>query len=101
MLSKSSFALTALVTVGTLFAQVGGRITGSVKDPTGACVPGASIAAVNPATNVKIETKADAQGSYSFPALAVGQYNIEISAPGFTPYRKTGLAIDVNSALAE
>ena len=81
----------------TLFAQVGGRITGTVKDPSGASIAGAAVAAVNTATNVKQETKTDEQGVYSFPALAVGQYNIEISAPGFTPSRKTGVAIDVNS----
>jgi hypothetical protein len=96
---KLLVTLTTLITAGSLFAQVGGRITGSVKDPTGASIPGAAITTVNATTNVKLETKADDQGNFSFPAVAVGQYNIEISAPGFTPNRRTGIAIDVNSAL--
>ena len=82
-----------------LFAQVGGRITGTVKDPSSAAVSGAAVTAVNSATGAKQTTKADDQGVYSLPALAVGQYNIEVGATGFTPYRRTGLVIDVNSAL--
>jgi hypothetical protein len=95
---RKSLVTLTLIAASGLFAQVGGRITGSVKDPTGASVPGAAIAAVSTTTNVRLETKADDQGVWSFPALAVGQYNIEISASGFTPYRKTGVAIDVNSS---
>jgi hypothetical protein len=99
---KSFIALlTMLITASGLFAQVGGRITGSVRDPSGASVAGAVIAAINTTTGTKVETKADGQGVFAFPALAVGQYNIEISAPGFTPSRKTGVTIDVNSALQE
>jgi hypothetical protein len=96
---KSFIASTTLIAASAGFAQVGGRITGTVKDPTGASLGGAVIAAVNATTGAKQETKSDDQGVYSFPALAVGQYNIEISSAGFTPYRRTGLAIDVNSAL--
>lgn len=95
---KRLIALTSLLGAGVLFAQVGGRITGTVKDPTGAAVGGAAAVAANATNGVKQETKANDQGVFSFPALAVGQYNIEISAPGFTPYRKTGVMIDVNSA---
>jgi len=69
-----------------------------VKDPSGASVSGAAVAAVNSATGVKLASTTDEQGVYTFPAIPVGQYNIEISAPGFTRYRRTGVAIDVNSA---
>jgi hypothetical protein len=98
MPSKSWIVLTALLGASALFAQVGGRITGTVKDPSGAAIGGAAVAAINSATGAKRATTSDDQGVYSFPAIAVGQYNIEVSAPGFTPYRRTGVAIDVNSA---
>lgn len=81
-----------------LLAQVGGRITGTVKDPTGAFVSGTSVVVTNSATGTKQETKTDDQGVFTFPAIPVGQYNIEVSAQGFTPYRRTGVMIDVNSA---
>jgi hypothetical protein len=93
-----SFCIFTLLAVNGL-AQVGGRITGTVKDPTGAAVGGAGVAAVDAGTGVKQETNADDQGMFSFPAIAVGHYNLTVSVPGFTPYRKTGLAIDVNTAL--
>jgi len=97
MLSKTSiWVLCAMA--GALFAQVGGRITGTVKDPSGASVSGASVVAVNSATGVKQAIRTNEQGVYTFPAVPVGQYDIEISAPGFTPYRRAGVVIDVNSA---
>lgn len=85
------------VVADALFAQVGGRITGTVKDPSGASISGAAVIVVNAATGVKQETTTNEQGGYTFPAIPVGQYNVEISAPGFTPYRRSGLVVDVNS----
>jgi hypothetical protein len=95
---KPFVILTTVIAANALFAQVGGRITGTVKDPTGASVSGAAVVAVNAATGIKQQTTANDQGVFSFPALAVGQYNVQISAPGFTAYRKNGVVIDVNSA---
>jgi hypothetical protein len=98
MPSKSWIALTALLGAEALLAQVGGRITGTVRDPSGAAISGATVTAINSATGAKRATASDDQGVYSFPAIAVGQYSIEVTAPGFTPYRRTGVSIDVNSA---
>jgi hypothetical protein len=98
MHSKLFIAL-QLIAASALLAQVGGKITGSVSDPDGASVAGAAVAAVNSTTGVKQETKTNDQGVYTFPTVPVGQYNIQVTAPGFAPYRKTGLAIDVNGAL--
>src|SRR5208282_2225308 len=93
MYRKSAITLTMLFITWPLFAAVGGRITGTVKDPTGASLSGASVVAINSATGVKQVMKTDDQGVYSFPTLVVGQYNIEASASGFTPHRRTGLVI--------
>ena len=81
------------------FAQVGGRITGIVKDPSDAVIPGATISVTNTATGAEQAATSDGQGAYAFPALAVGQYDLEAKAPGFLPQRRTGLLIDVNSVL--
>jgi Carboxypeptidase regulatory-like domain/TonB dependent receptor len=81
------------------FADVGGRLTGTVKDQTDAAIDGVTVTVVNTATGVKQMTKTDAQGGYSFPVLSVGQYELAIAADGFRPYRRTGLVVDVNSAL--
>jgi len=84
---------------GAAFAQGGGKITGIVKDPSAAVIPGATVSLTNTATGAKRAATTDSQGAYSFPALAVGQYDLEASAAGFLPQKRTGLVIDVNSAL--
>ncbi len=84
---------------GTCFAQVGGRITRVVKDPSDAAIPGATLTLTNTATGAKRTATSDSTGAYSFPALAVGQYDLEAKFQGFLPQRRTGLVIDVNSAL--
>lgn len=80
-------------------AEVGGKITGVVKDQTNAVIAGATVAAVNTATGVKQTTKTDEEGSYAFPVLPVGQYEIDVTADGFKPSKTRGLAIDINAAL--
>jgi len=80
-------------------ADVGGKITGTVKDQTNAAIDGVTVEVVNTATGVKQATKTDAQGVYSFPVLSVGQYELDVTANGFRPYRRTSLVVDVNSAL--
>jgi hypothetical protein len=80
-------------------AQTAGKVSGIVRDKTGAVIAGATVAAINNATGVKQTTKSDVQGSYSFPVLPIGQYEIEVASDEFKLYRKTGLAIDINSAV--
>jgi hypothetical protein len=80
-------------------AEVGGKITGVVKDQSGAVIAGATVAAVNTATGVNQTTKTDDQGSYAFPVLPVGQYEIDVTADGFKPNKTKGLGVDINAAL--
>lgn len=80
-------------------AEVGGKITGVVKDQTGSAIPGAAVVITNASTGVKLNGTADQDGVFTFPVLSVGQYQIDVTADGFRAYRKTGLAIDINSAL--
>jgi hypothetical protein len=85
---------------GTLLqAQTTGNVRGTVKDATGAVVPHATVILINSATKAQRDTASDDQGVYAFTVLPVGQYDLEITFPGFLPYRRAGLSIDVNSAL--
>lgn len=88
-----------LFVIQTAVADVGGKITGTVKDPTSAAIANLTVTVVNAATGAKLTTKTDEQGVYSFPVLSVGQYEFEVAADGFKPYRRTGLTIDINSSL--
>ena len=81
-------------------AQSGaGSISGTVQDPTGAVVPGATVTVTNTATKVSQTTQSSSAGVYTFPILPVGQYSVEVSQGGFKPYKRTGLTIDVNTKL--
>jgi hypothetical protein len=80
-------------------AEVGGRITGVVKDQTGSIIPGAAVVVTNTQTGVKLTAATDQDGVFTFPVLSVGQYQIDVNSDGFKAYRKTGLVIDIDSAL--
>jgi hypothetical protein len=97
---KILFLLVLMLTFApALRAEVGGKITGIVKDQSGAVIAGASVIATNSATGVKQATQTDQDGVFTFPVLPVGQYQIDATADGFKPYRTTGLVIDIDSAL--
>lgn len=89
----------ALMLTNAAWTDVGGRITGTVKDQTNGVIPGATVTAINTATGVKQTTTSDAQGSYTFPVLPVGQYEIDVAAGGFKANRTQGLVINVGAAL--
>jgi hypothetical protein len=92
--------LAALVFPLSLFAtSVGGSISGTVKDSSGAVVAAAAAVATNVETGVQSTAATDDRGTYTFPVLPVGRYNVEISAAGFKPYRRTGVSLDTDSAI--
>ena len=67
------------------FAQVRivGSIAGSVKDPSGAVVPGAKIELKDEGTDIVKTATASAEGTFTFPDLAFGNYQITVIAAGF------------------
>jgi hypothetical protein len=83
----------------SLWAAVGGSISGTVADQSGAVVPGATLKLVNTAQRTSYQVISDRQGLYSFPNLPVGHYYLTIEANGFTPQRKTNLTVDTASAI--
>lgn len=81
-------------------AQIaGGTISGTVKDMSGAVVPATSVTVRNTATRVQQSTQTNSDGFYAFPSLPVGQYQLDISRPGFKPYERTAMTIDVSTKL--
>jgi hypothetical protein len=96
--SGTRFILLLLVST-LLHAAVGGSISGTVKDNSGAVVPKATVTATNADTGVRQVVTTNGTGSYSFPSLPVGHYDINITTAGFKPYQRTGITLDVNGAL--
>lgn len=81
------------------WAGVGGSISGTVKDSSGAVIPHAEVTAINLDNGVRQTTKSDDKGFYTFPVLLVGHFDVEVSCSGFKPYRRTGVVVDANSLL--
>ena len=92
------FAL-VLIPSGKLFAGITATISGTVTDPTGAVVAGATVTATNVETGVAVTQTTNTDGFYSFPELPVGKYTIDVQKAGFKAYRQTGLILDVNQAI--
>ncbi|MEP7309062.1 MAG: TonB-dependent receptor plug domain-containing protein, partial [Acidobacteriota bacterium] len=66
----------------SVWAQGQGSISGTVVDPLGARVAGASVALLQD-SRVEKEAKSDAQGQFAFDALAEGRYRIQVASEGF------------------
>jgi hypothetical protein len=92
------FAL-ALFTCGRLLAGVTASISGTVTDPSGAVVAGASVTATNVETGIATTLTTNTQGFYSFQSLPLGNYTISVQQSGFKGYAQTGLILNVNDAL--
>jgi hypothetical protein len=65
------------------WAQTNGTIQGTVKDPSGAVIPSATITAVQIGTQTAHTTRSDAGGYFEIPTLPVGHYSVDVSAKGF------------------
>ena len=94
-----TLALVLLLSTGTVWGDVTASISGTVNDPTGAVIPGATVTALNTDKGISNSTQTNTQGFYSFPALPTGKYEVSIRATGFEEYRQTGLVLDVDTAL--
>src|SRR5579862_7799667 len=82
-----------------IWAATTGSISGTLKDPSGAVIPGATVVATNTAMGIQSKTTTDAKGVYTFPSLQVGRYDLQAEVEGFRPQKRSGLVIDADSKL--
>src|SRR4030067_1170223 len=75
----------ALVAVPAFAQEQRGSIEGIVKDSSGAVLPGVTVEARNPAGGAVATSITDETGSYRFPALPTGEYEVTADLQGFTP----------------
>src|SRR4026208_1951736 len=80
------------------FAQGGtSAVRGTVKDPQGNLVSGANVKLINVTTNAERSSTTSNDGGFSFEAVQVGDYRIEVEAAGF----KKGVVTDIHALIAK
>ncbi|MBI3470120.1 MAG: TonB-dependent receptor [Candidatus Solibacter usitatus] len=78
-----------------LFAQVSGRISGTVTDSSGALVPNASVELMLAGgKKALLRTTTTASGGFALTALRPESYDIAVSAPGFVKYTLRAVTVD-------
>lgn len=76
-----------------------GGVAGTIKDPTGALVPGANLTLTNEATEVAQKVRSSSSGTYVFEAVPAGSYALKVEVPGFKTYVETGIEVHVQSVV--
>ncbi len=72
-----------------------GSINGTVKDSTGAVVPGVSIKILNTSTGAERKTETNAAGIFNAAFLAPGSYTLEAGKTGFASMSRKGVVLQV------
>ena len=99
MLGFKRFILFCGLFVATLplCAQNYGEINGTVTDPSGAVISGATVTVTNTATNIARTAQTNAAGNYTLPFLAPGLYDVRAEQAGFKAVTRSGVQLQVGS----
>src|SRR5580658_5086589 len=94
-----AFAI-AFVSVGssvpTLAQGLGNAsLSGTVTDPSGGAISGATVTVRNPATDASYSGTTNASGYYAIANMQPGTYELKVSFSGFANYTQTGLVLSV------
>src|SRR6476646_2394624 len=81
-LSAVLFALLVVVTANSQTFR--GAINGTVTDPSGAAVAGATVKATEKATGIVHSTVTTGDGQYAFQDIPLGVYSVNVVATGFS-----------------
>ncbi len=72
-----------------------GSLTGTVTDPNGAVVPGATVVVKNAETGQEVTARTNGEGVFTVPVLGAGTYTATISVKNFKQSKVTDIKIDV------
>lgn len=78
-------SILALALAAAASAQTAGRITGTIKDPDGKPIKGATVRATNDAVNMHITSTTDDKGRFAMIGVRTGRWDIVAEAPNFLP----------------
>ena len=94
-IGKVTLSLCVAITSATMLLgqTIGGLLSGSVRDQSGAALPGASVTITDVETGARRFIVTDQDGRYSAPSLSIGVYKIEATKEGFEPQTRTGIQL--------
>src|SRR5256885_547395 len=88
------------LTCNNSWAQATAQISGTVKDQSGAVLPGVEVTVTQTATGTTRTAVSNETGSYILSNLPIGPYKLEAALPGFRTFVQTGIVLQVNGSPA-
>ncbi|MBL8236099.1 MAG: TonB-dependent receptor [Bryobacterales bacterium] len=76
-----------------------GTLLGTVKDPSGAAVPGATVRVLRANPPLERQATTDAEGNYTLPLLPVGAYQVTVEKTGFQKQVRNGVELSASQSL--
>src|SRR4026208_724759 len=90
-LAAAVFPFSAMATAAS--AQVTGTVTGTVKDPQGGVIPGATVTLTSESRGTKLpDVVTNESGNFQFVNVPTDKYTVDVSMSGFKPAKQTGVS---------
>src|SRR5260370_26287070 len=98
-LGRAALVLLVCAVASPATAQVTtASVTGTVKDPQGGVLPGATVTLVNDAQRTRSAPAVTSRdGDFVFPNVSPGRYTIQIEMPGFKTLKRSGVDVSPGS----
>src|SRR5687768_11911188 len=87
------FGLLSGASGGALAQELYGSVVGTIRDTSGAQIPGVSVVVTNRETNLVMSTVSNETGAYSFANVLPGTYDVKVTLQGFKEFVKTGVPV--------
>src|SRR5215472_18045172 len=95
-MSQTAKAFTLLLILAAAgLAQNRASVGGTVRDQTGAVVPGATVVLTSVETGASLTTVTNTEGNYLIGGLGEGKYDLTVTQSGFRKFSAPGIVIEV------
>ncbi len=100
---KRTITLLMLLAVAAsiAFAQANAKVSGTVTDPNGAAVPGATVKLINQATKIEVETTSNEDGYFNFVNVNPAMYTLRVEVAGFKGLQSAPFDVGVSEAVTQ
>src|SRR5438094_5061883 len=97
VIGLSTVLIVCVLTSAVVWGQSTAQISGTVKDASGAVLPGVEVTATQTETGIARSTVSNETGVYILPNVPLGPYKLEAALAGFRTFVQTGIVLQVNS----